>query len=578
MSPLLPPLFDNETTMLQELRVHNLALIDTLHLDLSTQKTGLIVLTGETGAGKSIILQAINLLTGGRGTASWVRNDCDQAGIEAVFAIRPDHVEINTLLAEHSLQDGVTCIVRRVLTREGRSKVYVNDQSVTTRLAGELTAGLINIASQHDHQQLLNARNHLDYLDSYGEFWGLRQQYTKLFRCWQQAALELRQLQEKEQDKEQHRDFLRFQLEEIRKCQPVPGEDEQLLREREQLKASDALTRLVGVSNRSLSGTVTGALADIRKNMLQAAALDAGLGPLAERIESVGFELEDLALRVQKYFDEIPMDPSRLDTISGRLTDLKQLQRKYGPTLAEVIAFAETAEANLALLESLEQQIVQTEVRVEAIATEALLKAAELTQARREMAEKLAASMEKELASLSFPRAVFQVAVTEPEGLGMDGMHSTGRDNVEFLFSANPGEPAKPLAKIVSGGELSRLMLAMKCLLARRDQVDTVIFDEVDAGIGGQAAEAVAEKISELAGHHQVFCITHLPQIAACADLHFKVEKQVEDGRTRTVITPLGREQQVDELARMLGGEKPTAQTLAFAGELIERRAKRKSA
>jgi DNA repair protein RecN (Recombination protein N) len=172
---------------------------------------------------------------------------------------------------------------------------------------------------------------------------------------------------------------------------------------------------------------------------------------------------------------------------------------------------------------------------------------------------------------------VFQVAVTESEGLGLDGMHSTGRDEVEFLFSANPGEPAKSLAKIVSGGELSRLMLAMKCLLARRDQVDTVIFDEVDAGIGGQAAEAVAEKISELAGHHQVFCITHLPQIAACADLHFKVEKQVEDGRTRTVITPLVQEEQIGELARMLGGEKPTAQTLAFAGELIERRAKRKS-
>ncbi len=243
---------------------------------------------------------------------------------------------------------------------------------------------------------------------------------------------------------------------------------------------------------------------------------------LAERIGSAGIELEDLAASVEKYFEEIPKDPARLDVISGRLAELKQLQRKYGPTLAEVIAFAETAEANLALLESLEQQIAQAEIRVEEVSTEALLKAAELTQARRQVAKKLAASMEKELASLSFPQAVFQVGVTEPEGLGMDGIHNNGRDAVEFLFSANPGEPAKPLARIVSGGELSRLMLAMKCLLARRDQVDTVIFDEVDAGIGGQAAEAVAEKISELAGHHQVFCITHLPQIAACADLHFR--------------------------------------------------------
>lgn len=564
--------------MLQELRVQNLALIDTLHLDLSSQKAGLIVLTGETGAGKSIILQAINLLTGGRGAASWVRNDCDQANIEAVFAIRQDHAEMNALLAEHSLQDGASCIVRRVLTREGRSKVYVNDLSVTTKLAGELTAGLINIASQHDHQQLLNARNHLDYLDSYGELGGMRQQFTKLFRHWQQASSELRQLQEKEQDKDQQRDFIRFQLEEIRKCQPVPGEDEHLLREREQLKASDALIRLVGASSRSLSDTVAGALADIRKNMVQAAALDADLGPLAERIGSAGFELEDLAVRVRKYFDEIPVDPSRLDVISGRLADLKQLQRKYGPTLAEVIAFAENAENALAVLESLEQQIAQAELRVEEIATEALLVAVELTEARREMAKKLMANMEKELASLSFPQAVFQVAVTEPEGLGLHGIKSTGRDEVEFLFSANPGEPAKSLARIVSGGELSRLMLAMKCLLARRDQVDTVIFDEIDAGLGGQAAEAVAEKISELASHHQVFCITHLPQIAACADLHFKVEKRVEDGRTRTIMTPLDEEGQVDELARMLGGEKPTAQTVAFAEDLVERKARRKSA
>jgi len=574
-----PPAFTVCTvkrTMLQELRVHNLALIDTLQLDLSAQKTGLIVLTGETGAGKSIILQAINLLTGGRGTASWVRNDCDQAGIEAVFAIRPDHAEMNTLLGEHALQDGTACIVRRVLTKDGRSRAYVNDQAVTTRLSGELTAGLINIASQHDHQQLLNVRNHLDCLDTFGELRGLRQQFGKLFQRWQQASSELRQLQGKEQDKEQQRDFLRFQVEEIRKCKPTAGEDEHLLREREQLKSTDALLRLVGASSRQLADTVSGPLVEIRKHLEQAAVLDRDLEPLAERIASAGYELEDLAGGLQKYLDALPTDPARLDAISERLAELKQVQRKYGPTLDEVIAFADRAESTLALLESLEEEIGRAELRVEEAATEALLTAAELTRSRREAARKLEQSMERELASLSFPQAVFRVAMTVPEGPGMEGVQPTGRDGVEFLFSANPGEPAKPLVKIVSGGELSRLMLAMKCLLARRDQVDTVIFDEVDAGIGGQAAEAVAEKISELAGHHQVLCITHLPQIAACADLHFKVEKQVEDGRTRTLINPLAKEAQVAELARMLGGDRPTAQTLAFAGELIERKGKRK--
>ena len=218
--------------MLQEIRVHNLALIDTLFLDLSSRETGLIVLTGETGAGKSIILQAINLLTGGRGAASWVRNDCAQAHIEAVFSIRPDHAEMQALLTEHCLDNGSACLIRRILTSEGRTKLYINDHSVTTRLAGELTANLINIASQHDQQLLLNARNHLDYLDTYGELWGARRQFTRLFRRWQQASSELRQLQDKEADKDQQGEFLRFQVNEIRKAKVLVGEDEQLQRER----------------------------------------------------------------------------------------------------------------------------------------------------------------------------------------------------------------------------------------------------------------------------------------------------------------------------------------------------------
>jgi DNA repair protein RecN (Recombination protein N) len=564
--------------MLQELRVHNLALIDSLHLDLATMETGLIVFTGETGAGKSIILQSINLLTGGRGTATWIRNDCEQAGIEALFSVRPDHTEMHALLNEHALVSGSHCLVRRVLAREGRSRLFINDQSVTARLIGEVTAGLINVASQHDHQQLLNARHHLDYLDAYGELHGLRQQFTRLFRRWQQASSELRQLQEKEQDKEQQRDFLRFQLDEINRANVTVGEDEQLHKERDRLKASDALIRLTGASSRMLADTVAGSLTEIRKNMEQAAVHDAELLPLAERIGSVGFELEDLNSLLRKYLDCIPEDPARLEIISGRLAELKQLRRKYGATLEEVLTFAKTAQTDLARLDSLEEEIGRMELKVEEISTEALLAAAELTQARRETAARMAAAMEEELVSLSFAQAVFQVRVTEPEGLGMDGIHSTGRDRVEFFFSANPGMPPQPLAKIVSGGELSRLMLAMKCLLARRDQVDTVIFDEVDAGIGGQAAESVAKKIRELAGHHQVLCISHLPQIAACADMHFKVEKMVDHGRTRTVIHALDSQQRVAELARMLGGAQPTAQTLAYAQELITRKSRGRGA
>ena len=563
--------------MLQELRVQNLALIDTLHLDLSVQPTGLIVLTGETGAGKSIILQAINLLTGGRGTASWVRGDSDQADIEAVFTVRPDHAEMRALLDEHALADGEHCIVRRVLTREGRSRLYVNDRTVTGRLAAELTAHLVNIASQHDQQQLLNPRFHLDYLDLFADLWDQRQRFGQLYRRWQQAAQELRQLREREQDKERRRDFLTFQLTEIRKAGVSAGEDEALQRERDRLKASDGLLRLVGDAGRLLADSVSGRLTEIRKNLLQAATLDRDLVPLAERLAAAGYELEDLAALLDKYVDEIPSDPSRLDFISARLAELRQLQRKYGPTLEEVLAFAEAAEAELARLEDLDAQIGRAERRVDETATAALQAAAALSEARGEAAARLAAGMEQELVSLSFPQAVFRVDLRPPAEEGMAGLQASGADTVEFLFSANPGEPVKPLVRIVSGGELSRLLLAMKCLLARRDQVDTVIFDEVDAGIGGQAAEAVADKISQLAGHHQVFCITHLPQIAACADLHFRVDKVVEEGRTRTVMVPLGQDEQVGELARMLGGAHPTAQTRAYASELFARKSGRRT-
>ncbi|MDX9833761.1 MAG: DNA repair protein RecN [Desulfobulbus sp.] len=564
--------------MLQELRVQNLALIDSLHLDLSAQQNGLIVLTGETGAGKSIILQAINLLTGGRGTASWVRGDCDQADIQAVFGVRTDHTEMHSLLGEHALTDGDACIVRRVLTREGRSRLYINDRSVTARLAGELTANLVNIASQHDQQQLLNARFHLDYLDLFGDLWPQRQQFGQLYRRWQQAALELRQLREREQDKERQRDFLTFQLAEIHKVGVCAGEDEQLCRERDRLKASDGLLRLVGDSGRILADTVSGRLTEIRKNLEQAATLDSGLVPVAERLAAAGYELEDVADLLSKYVDDIPTDASKLELISARLAELRQLQRKYGPTLEDVLVFASAAEADLARLEDLEAQIGLVEQRVGETAAAALKVAQALTAARREAAGRLAVGMEQELSSLSFPQAVFRVDLRPPAEGDMTSMQASGADVAEFLFSANPGEPVKPLVRIVSGGELSRLMLAMKCLLARRDQVDTVIFDEVDAGIGGQAAEAVANKISELAGHHQVFCITHLPQIAACADLHFRVEKLVEGGRTRTVIKPLDREQQVAELARMLGGAHPTPQTEAYARELFARKSGRKTA
>jgi len=557
--------------MLQELRIKNLALLKSMHLDLPDRAGGLVVLTGETGAGKSIILQALHLLTGGRGSSSWIRSDCPSAEVEAFFVLAEHQQETLTFLKDHGLDSGMECLVRRILSVKGRSRIFINDRAVTTRMAAELAESLLSIAGQHDHQQLLQARKHLDFLDSYGELWPKRQSFTRLFREWQQLSGALRDLQEKEQDKEQQRDFLVYQLKEINEIAPVSGEDEQLAKERDLLKASSTLAYLVGDSLQLLRAKVLEPLATIRKNMENVAGLDPEVSELAERIISNCFEIEDLENSLDRYRAGLPTDHARLEEIAARLAKLKGLQRKYGQGLDSVLAYAQQVEQELAGLADLENDIDNLELALEKTSTKALLAATQLSQDRKTVAAKLEKAMQKELASLQFPHAVFQVSLRCPEGMGMEGIQPSGRDQVEFLFSANPGEPVKPLAKVVSGGELSRLMLAMKCILARRDHVDTVIFDEVDAGIGGQAAEAVAAKISELATHHQVLCITHLPQIAAYAQTHYLVEKGVENGRTITSIRLLDQEERVRELARMLGGQSPSPQTLALAKELANK-------
>lgn len=363
--------------------------------------------------------------------------------------------------------------------------------------------------------------------------------------------------------------MLTFALDEIEAAAPVPGEDEALLEERTLLKSSGTLVELTGRCLELLQSNMLEHLTEIRKDMEHAASLDKGLQNLSERIGSACYEVADLELCLRDYLESIPRDQDRLEEINERLALLKGLQRKYGSTLEEVVAHGRKAREELAALDSLEQEIADVSRELSALEKEVNAGAESLSLARRGAADQLQAAMQQELASLSFPQAVFAVSIKSPSGPDSDTIQASGWDQVEFLFSANPGEPAKPLARIASGGELSRLMLAMKCLLARRDQVETVIFDEVDAGIGGKAAEAVARKIVELSAHHQVICITHLPQIAAWADAHFMVSKSVVGGRTVSAITALVPEERVLELARMLGGTSRTPQTIAFARELV---------
>ncbi|MDY0350880.1 MAG: DNA repair protein RecN [Desulfobulbaceae bacterium] len=554
--------------MLRELRIQNMALIDSLQLDFTGGHGGLAVLTGETGAGKSIILQALHLLAGGRGAASWIRSDRDQATVEGLFTFPPHHADLLQLLDEQEIEQDGECIIRRIFHRNGRSRFYVNDRLVTAGLVGDITENLVNIASQHDHQQLLVTRRHLDFLDTFGELWDLRGKYAELYNQRQQLAAKLHLLRQKEEDKEQRREFLAFQLDEISRARLVPGEDAALVEERDRLKSSAVLGELAGRSLELLRTGVLESIAAIRKDIEQAASLDKGLQPLAERIVSSCYEIEDFELTLKDYLEAIPGNQQRLEELNERLALFKQLQRKYGPTLESVIDYGRRAETELTALDGMEREIVDISRRLEVLNREVLDKAGELSRRRAAAGRKLNEAMAEELQSLGFSHAVFEVALDVPAAMDLDALQHTGRDQVEFLFSANPGEPAKPLARIASGGELSRLMLAMKCILARRDRVETVVFDEVDAGIGGQAAEAVARKIVELSSHHQVICITHLPQIAARADEHFMVTKSVVNGRTVSLINLLHKEERVMELARMLGGDNLTGQTIAYAREL----------
>jgi DNA repair protein RecN (Recombination protein N) len=463
-----------------------------------------------------------------------------------------------------------------VLSSSGRSRFFINDRLATARAAADLTENLVNIAGQHDQQLLLRSSSHIDFLDGYGGLLEQRLRCAEVFEQRQKLVRRRQQLHEQEQSKEQKRDFLSFQLREIRQAELLPSEDEALIRERDLLKSSAALAELAGKSCLLLRDDVRGQLSVIRKNMEQAAALDPSVKELAERISSACFEIEDLEGCLDAYLEAIPSDQGRMEQIAARLALIRQLQRKYGAGIEEVLAFAAKAEQELQVLEGIEQELAEVEQELLRVETDLRRLAARLSAARSQAGERLAAAMRAELASLSFRQTHFGVSVQAADDADGSGLSADGWDRVEFLFSANPGEPLKPLTEVVSGGELSRLMLAMKCLFARQDKVETVILDEIDAGIGGEAASAVARKIGELAGHHQVFCITHLPQIAAYGEVHFLVEKTDDGSRTRTAIRQLAPEERPAELARMLGGDHPTPQTVALAEELLEGRMQRR--
>lgn len=438
--------------MLCELKISNLALIERLHLDLcENDKNGLVVMTGETGAGKSIMLRAIHLLTGGRGSAEWIRSGEDNCVVEALFEISPENRLLHAILETQGLEVEDALIMKRVVNRNGRSRMYINGSPATAKMASELAMNLLNVASQHDHQQLLQPYFHLDFLDTLGKIWPQRKAFDTLFLHWQERRNALEQLQQQEREKEQRKDFLQYQLQEIRELAPVPGEDEELIEERKRLKSAESLIQISRKSHTLLANSLLDGLTQIRMDMAQVAEIDHSAEELAAELAGFGYQAEDLVNKLREYRDSLVDDPYRLEIVNERLNELQGLKRKYGNSLADILCYAEEAEAELKHIENLDKEVAECEAEVLQLESNLCSQAVLLSERRKETAEKLEKAMARELGSLAFHQAVLEVRFGE-HGADAVSLRQGGWDRVEFFFSANPGEPLRPLAKVASGG------------------------------------------------------------------------------------------------------------------------------
>jgi DNA repair protein RecN (Recombination protein N) len=572
--------------MLTELRIRDFAIIQEVSLRLGA---GFVVFTGETGAGKSIIIDAIEMILGGRAEASMIRTDAAAALIEGAFQLNPANgEELQALLESEGLRDEPTALtLGREIRREGRSICRVNGRTVSLGLMRAIGELLVDVHGQSEHLSLLRVKEHLNLLDRYAQTEVLRQQFQQAFGTLLAVRRELAELRERERDAARRSEMLAFQINEIQAASLRPEEEAALTEERSRLANAEQLADLAGRAIAALDESVDES-APASDLLGQAAEVLASLAKVDSSMEQIHAETQalveqagDVARRLRLYRDEIEFNPKRLDEVEERIGLIRGLGRKYGGRVEAVLAHAESARQELETITHAEQRIRELSSQ-EATGLQRLGDiGARLSQARREAGERLAAAVEGELADLRMAGARFGVdfqwedeAEGAPVGERRVAFGPTGLDRAEFLVAPNPGEGLKPLVKIASGGETSRLMLGLKGVLARADRTPTLIFDEIDQGIGGRVGAVVGRKLWGLAHTHQVLCVTHLPQLAAFGDQHFRVEKQVKRGRTITMVGPMSEAERAEELASMLGSVSEANRQ--SAGDLLRQAAQEK--
>ena len=561
--------------MLSLLHIENIALIQSADIRF---EPGFNVLTGETGAGKSIVIDSIGAVLGERTSRELIRTGAKSALVTAVFTQVPPL----PWLEENGFPTGEEeLLLQRELQGDGRNVCRIDGKLVTVAQLRELGRQLLNIHGQHDGQQLLDPASHLGYLDQFGGCQPLLEDYQEAYRKWHDIRREMDKLQMDEAERSRRVDTLNYQIQELERAQLKTGEDEELSARRTLLRSAGKLMEAVQSAEFALSGDedrdgACSLIAQAEGEVQGVSSISPELGELSEKLTALRCAADDAADTLRDLSRSFDFSPGELDQVEERLDLLYRLRKKYGPTVEDMLSYLDRCRKELDQIQYADDTLARLEKDLKKAQKEAARRGEVLSQARREAAGALQARVQEELRQLDMPKVQFQTEFT-PKG-GEAGMDETGLDEVQFLMSANLGEALKPIQKVASGGELARIMLALKNVLAEGDQIGTLVFDEVDTGVSGRAAQKVAEKMAQVARGKQVLCVTHLPQIAAMADTHFSVQKGEREGRTYTRLERLDRSQRREELARLIGGASITPSLLESAEELLRQAEQQKQA